>query len=221
MLTHWLASYPRSGNTWARLLLEGRYRCKTAEVKGHTVHSVTPPGDVLPFLAGRGGGNQNAEVTFEKTHSREPLAPAQCAVVLVRDPRDTIVSYAYFMRDVVGYRASVLDLMQSITRSEVEDWSAFYRHYLDLPAAFVAFVRYEDLVADSNVLYSAVESLPIGLERLENPREPQSFAELHEAWPEMFRVGKPGHNRTELPNDLEREIVHRHHMLMQHFEYYP
>src|SRR5437879_528140 len=80
-----LASYPRSGNTFFRVILSHRY--------GLTVHTDRPPPaewGKIGLVAGAG------EPLFYKTHGLPEAGDTRPAVYIVRDGRDALVSYAHF-----------------------------------------------------------------------------------------------------------------------------
>ncbi len=122
----WLASYPKSGNTWARILLESYLRRGGAiainRLRGteyaaeHYVFSritgIRPryllPAEILPmrhaaFLeAGRVSGRYHLFKTHENNLRLEggrylyPVNARQGALVLIRHPYDVAVSYGHF-----------------------------------------------------------------------------------------------------------------------------
>lgn len=221
----WLASYPRSGNTYYRMLLYHLYGVKTfsvyndplferigaSEVVGH---------DQLPDRAeelAKGDG-----VYFVKTHDLP--TDTSPAIYLVRDGRDALVSYARYihsfgqnsgrlarLREIAGlvsFRRTLRELIISSQRyggwsNNVLTWTRRRRD------CDVFAVRYEDLVANPIVwLKKSLEGLQIQLEPVEG--DLPNFDDLHDKWPQFFRKGKIGSWREEMPKDL-RELFWRHH----------
>lgn len=122
----WLASYPKSGNTWARMFLNAaitRFPCRLNSVYQYVAGDLTPAAyqSVLSVPLERIGTreavycrpaalvNQLAQVGRDlclKTHHAQltiddiPLCPAKLskgAAYLVRDPRDVCLSFARHM----------------------------------------------------------------------------------------------------------------------------
>jgi hypothetical protein len=122
----WLASYPKSGNTWVRMFLNAaitRFPCRLNSVYQYVAGDLVPAAyqSVLSVPLDRIGTreavycrpaalvNQLAQVNRDlclKTHHAQltiddiPLCPAKLskgAVYLVRDPRDVCLSFARHM----------------------------------------------------------------------------------------------------------------------------
>ncbi len=103
----WLASYPRSGNTWVRTLLHAYAH---GEVADTTAVARTIADLHIPEHGGRPTPYANSGKTLIKTHypwsANHPYAPATVgAIVLVRHPRDVLLSSLNFHR-VVGSRVA-------------------------------------------------------------------------------------------------------------------
>jgi Sulfotransferase domain len=143
----WLASYPRSGNTWLRFLLFELVTGRTAEF-GEIDARDSPTGQLgdqrhmPPVLAGGG--------RLIKTH--ELYRPQyRRAVYLVRDPRDVVTSEQRFLRWRGYGRGRDPDFVEAFLRGAVSGFGSWRRHvvsWLDsAPAAGaeVLLVRYEDL----------------------------------------------------------------------------
>lgn len=152
-----LTSYPRSGNTLMRTLLE--------KITGIVTGSDTRPDRTLSRalaqthnLVGEGVVAQSS-VSIVKTHFPERTGyqayQANCAVVLVRNPFDAIDSYwnlcatnthTETVTDEVYERLG--DKFNSLARNEMKIWIQFHQYWLnkDVP---ILMVRFEDLIADT------------------------------------------------------------------------
>lgn len=203
----WLASYPRSGNTLVRMALKGLYGVKTYSVHADAVHRLgiadavghaALPGGSLAGLA------KTAEVHFVKTHFTPP--GGEPAIYIVRDGRDTLVSYAHYQCDV---KDSGEDFQRRLAKLITGDgphgrWGDHVLAWLDRPAA-TAVVKYEDLVADPHGCTScALAEIGVALPQLEPPAPMPQFADLQSRAPSFFRQGSPGQWRDEMTPLFER-----------------
>jgi hypothetical protein len=156
-----LASYPRSGNTYLRRLLE----TYTGIVTGSDSRTNRPLCSSLLQCGFRGEGIVDSSVWVVKSHYPERMGylkfPAQRVILLVRNPWDAIESY--FHMGLTGTHDKVLhqDVLNSLTDTwaefvpnEAKVWANFHAYWCDwmlnskLP---VHLVRYEDLLARPQV----------------------------------------------------------------------
>src|SRR4029453_245635 len=98
----WLASFPRSGNIFARLVLKEVYG-----IASDTVYPNEAGGKLARFLAETAGDQPSDRPWFTKTHEIAAADESSPGVYLVRDGRDAYVSYAHFARhtDPAGHAA--------------------------------------------------------------------------------------------------------------------
>lgn len=120
-----LASYPRSGNTWVRFLLE--------KAVGEECGSIYKD-RIMP---------RSAEGIAIKTHDLDSHEYGR-AIHIVRNPLDVIESYFFWKRDVAGKDKSV-DWEKTV-RSTAVEWRTHTRHWLAVQYP-IHRVRYEDLKA--------------------------------------------------------------------------
>src|SRR6266480_3811351 len=104
----WLASYPRSGNTFFRILLHHICEYQTYSIYDDPVlrelgaeETVGQPDKPVDLDALR----SSSEVHFVKTH--ELRNDEQRAIYIVRDGRDAVVSHARFLADFQAKRNPV------------------------------------------------------------------------------------------------------------------
>jgi hypothetical protein len=120
----WLASYPKSGNTWLRAFLANYFIASDGPVSINEMQKISFGDSSAPAYAELSGRDPRrlgpaavaalrqrhlariaagAPVNFVKTHNANirlaghPLIPARltrAAVYLIRDPRDVVISYA-------------------------------------------------------------------------------------------------------------------------------
>jgi hypothetical protein len=147
-----LASYPRSGNSLLRRLLEAL----TGTSTGSDARPERPLVQQLVRMGFAGEGVMDGRVWLVKTHYPERAGRAKCqvsrAVVLVRNPFDALASN-FHMLLTSSHTKSVAEeeffsrfapLWNDWLLEEVGMWAQFYAHWAacDVPSLVV---RYEDL----------------------------------------------------------------------------
>lgn len=223
-----LASYPRSGNDWLRLMLAdillqragadfpggepalhisklvpGIYRNDLGQTYRHT--STTPAID-LPFLV-------------VKTH--EPFADlTERVICLVRRPADALVSHFRFQADH-GDTATQAGI-DAFCRGQAPAWAGFVESYLVLSPVRALFVTYEALSADTggtlgrvlnflgidageDQLAAAVERQAIGRRQAWERRQ-RAVDERLAALPKLVNEGKVGGGSAVLSSETLAEI---------------
>lgn len=210
----WLASYPRSGNTLARLALFYLF--------GHRSGSIYPAG------AAASTGRQRRlrslvdrrplalldaleGPAFVKTHELRHADDDRPAVVVVRDGRDALVSYAHFLgneRGETGEHERLLGELLEGPGGSIGTWSVSVEAWRRRSAP-TGIVRYEDLMSDPGAaIREAAEEAGV---RLGPPRgEIPGFEELRDDSPSLFRRGRAGSWRDEMPPGLEDRFWRRH-----------
>jgi hypothetical protein len=205
----WVASYPRSGNTFLRIVLSRVYGQSTAVV--YDVDGVAERvGKVLVGYRDRAAEYDELRASPEshlvKTHNqrRPPVEKGDPAVYLVRDGRDSIVSYARLRAEESGSRFED-EVRAAILRpaeSGVGGWGRNVLSWLADPDPAHVVLRYEDLVARPlDAVRRVVDRLGLDVRPTDDASVP-SFAELQEIDSGFFRRGRTGSHRDELPDDL-------------------
>jgi hypothetical protein len=205
----WVASYPRSGNTFLRIVMRRLYGVEASVIYdfdgvaerlgSELVGYVERPDSIAALRA-------SPQVHFVKTHRRRDAEVDETdrAICLVRDGRDSLVSWARQESEKPGLDF-VREAERMITLTKGAGvWGRNVLSWLRPPAAHRVVLRYEDLIADpagevGRVLGALVPELrPIA------GGEVPTFAELHRVDPGFFRRGQTGSHRTELPEHLRR-----------------
>lgn len=228
----WLASYPRSGNTFFRIVLHHAYNLKTfsvyddpvlerigvAEVIGH--EDLPAPVETL---------RASPEVFFIKTHDLP--TDNSPAVYLVRDGRDALVSHA---RYVQSFRKKSPGLFSSeerdfertlekliATKPQFGGWSEHVRQWTTRADARTVVVRFEELIASPQAeVEKAIDALGLNLQKLSGGIVPD-FAALQKQSPEFFRKGRTGSWRDDMPPRLQELFYQHHRPVMEDFGYLP
>lgn len=201
----WIVSYPRSGNTWVRLLLEHSLgiETKSAHTPGRRDQTLGMFGD--GYLTGC------REVEVIKTHATS-LPGNDDVIYILRDGRDAVASYWYFLGDWERKPAgNFTEFLQLLPSSG--NWWAFHVYaWLELEHFHrVLLVRYEDLHKDPERELRRILDF-LGLEPIRAFSEYAatiSFENLRAHFPTFFRSGRIGAWRdTFSPEDEEFFLKH-------------
>jgi hypothetical protein len=218
----WLASYPRSGNTFLRILLNRLYGFTTttgyddndpvAQQLGPEFVGYKPRTQTLQDLV------DSSEITFVKTHRQPHRVECgdQPAIYLVRDGRDAIVSFAHLRaRSILeqGKTADVQQLMQELVLEETlgtGNWGLNVLHWLKRPSP-TAVICFEKLIREPEVeVARALEVINIKPQRQVNA-VPPVFSELNKVDGGFFRRGAVGSYRDEMPREIQESFWQQPH----------
>ena len=213
----YLASYPRSGNSFVRHLIETLYGLPTYTIDRES--SGTADRFWSPYIM-----DVDLPVWFVKTHRGPPHADTdEAAIHIIRDGRDTLVSHARYIAQNIGvlapgsstgFRSILKALILGTGRTgDVEDpiysWSEHTMAWLERDAR-TAVVRFEDLIQDPRrVIGGAIRALNLRIHQHKGAHH-KDFEELHESDPILYRRGVVGSWRDEMPDDLH-ELFWEHH----------
>jgi sulfotransferase family protein len=210
----WLASYPRSGNTFLRIVLHRLYGVPTYSVYDDDDPVAQRVGPDLvgyhPKPLDRAAMRESADVFFTKTHKRRK-GDGYRAIYLVRDGRDAVVSKAH-LRASEQHLAAGEDyqkrfaefLREEITRPYIEGqpssgtWGGNVLSWLRTADDSLALLKYEDLIVDprDSVVRIVSSLLPELMPKAD--ADIPSFADLHRVDPAFFRCGGAGAHREEM-----------------------
>lgn len=214
----WLASYPRSGNTFLRIVMGHLYGVashndsEASELLGQgAVTSITPREITRqyvddPPIATLGEVVDSSQLFLAKTHCL-PQSDSLPAIYLIRDGRDALLSYAHFVLryerqqqafDSQLFRQTLYNLIHE-ERSPFGTWARNVESWSRRPHTVV--IRFEDLIAQPiRCATRIIEKL--GWNPPTRSVEPPTFDDLHSRFPDFFRRGQPGAWRTDFPADL-------------------
>jgi len=219
----WLASYPRSGNTFFRIVLDEVYG-----IESSSFSAIDPQATTKDY--------QNYQVV--KTHVLpEYLAPADPdipAVYLVRDGRDALVSMAWHRTNMVAPGTSFKDNLLRAIQAKNSHFGGWSRHVEHWQRRASIVIRFEDLIQDP---LQCVESIR-PLLQLPPPRKDKlpTFADLKSsdfefrssqiigwATPEIrqkfFRKGKVGAWTEEMPRWMQWLFYYHHGRALRQLGY--
>jgi hypothetical protein len=173
------------------------------------------------------------DLYFIKTH--ELPQDDSPAILLVRDGRDAMVSFAHFIDDYglvqrsgfnavltackrfVNGRNRFEQLLRRVIVGDYFNWSNHY-HAWQSRRSGCATVKFESLIANPGE--SVQQSLQaLGLELAKQEEQIPPFEILHAHDPKFYRDGTSGQWRREMRPDLEELFWREHHDAMLHAGY--
>lgn len=207
----WIASFPRSGNTFLRIVLNRLYGVRTS-----VVYDFDGVADRLgPSLVGFeerpdtfAAMRESPELHLVKTHRPrdQQILDGDQAICLVRDGRDCLVSWAH-QRSEDGarcYADELRDLIFLPAGRGAGQWGRNVLSWLEPAHRGRIVLRYEDLIDRPEAAVRRVaDGLRLGLEPAATAAIP-TFSELHQVDDRFFRRGFTGTHRDELPEDLHQ-----------------
>jgi hypothetical protein len=202
----WVASFPRSGNTFLRIILHRLYGIRTSTV--YDVDGVAERlGAELIGYTGRPGSladmRASDEPHFIKTHRQRDadVDENDPAICLVRDGRDALVSWARQAseEDPNNYEAELRAKISRVSTTGTGSWGSNVLSWLRPPAPHRIVLRYEDLIRDPRAAVTPIiAAVAPALAQRPNAAIP-SLDELRRHDDRFFRRGRIGSHHDELP----------------------
>ncbi len=223
----WIASFPRSGNTYLRNILFEVYRQESSTFHMDADYPLDAEYDKYPFV---------------KTHllpsQLKPSAKSIRSVYLVRDGRDAMCSIAHHRKDIVAPGSDYYENLKAAIIAERDSffggWSANAEEWIrrsDL------IIRYEDLLNDpigQTERIRAIADLPEA-----DPESLPSFQQMKFGIPQYgsgknrgiteaemkalseknFRKGKAGSWKDEMPEEMQYLFWSYHGEMMERLGY--
>jgi hypothetical protein len=211
----WLASYPRSGNTFLRIVLHRLYGLPTYSIYNDDDPVAQRIGPALvgyrPRPANRNVMKDGSNVYFTKTHKRHK-GDNFPAIYLVRDGRDAVVSQARLQElqtpsGTDEKPAFEQFLRNAITRPFIPEepssgsWGGNVLSWLRANSAPV-LVRYEDLIHKPRECVTDAVSVILPQLRVVEGADIPSFAALRSIDPGFFRRGVARSHKDEMSEEL-------------------
>jgi len=192
----WLASYPRSGNTYLRMLLHAGFGTSVSS-KYDEDYAAFP--EEFGRMLGRFSPNV---LNIVKTHDVED--DQMPAIYVMRDGRASIISYYRYCRRFEQDRS-----VESIIRGETPfgSWSAHYRGWDPYHRKNTLFLKFEDIISDPDGTIDQLADFT-GLRR--TGAFHGDFSTLHSISPDFFPSGSNESNVSEL-NDEQLELFRTLH----------
>ena len=225
----WVASYPRSGNTMLRVVLRYGLGLPSPTRYERPAHIERRTGDTPPLqLAGADAPatleamQRSDRMWFVKTH--ELPDDDRPALYLVRDGRDSVVSYARFILDTLPpdtapptYRRVLWDLI--LRDHAYGGWSQHVTTWTRRTGP-TAVLRFEDLVKAKDARRLVMERLrALGVAAETQDGHVPDFDSLKRIQPRNFRRGRVGGWRDDMSWSAARVFWFRHGHVMRRMGY--
>jgi hypothetical protein len=214
----WLASYPRSGNTLLRIILNQSFGIKShslyddtddigsmegvAKAVGHISHNQDPKKFYRKAL-------RSKKRFFVKTHDTPP--DDSPAIYVVRDGRAVSVSYARYNESISRTRKTLTDVV--VGNVLFGPWGEHYKNWDPKTRPNTMLLKYEDLVQDPDACIRRIAGF-LDLE-VRNAAD-TDFARFQKMYPTFFRQGTRSGWGADVSNDekaifwtLNRELMTR------------
>jgi hypothetical protein len=207
----WLASFPRSGNSFFRVVSRTVFG---RDIQSIYVEKYAPvDADELQRMA------RDSELHLVKTH--EMPSDSNPAIYLVRDGRDALVSLAWYSLSSridpdqeVPEELFQKELKKQILSTKFGGWSNNVITWTQRRDQSV-IIRFDDLIVQpEQTVAEAFEAVGLGLQRDGKGNVP-SFEDLHARNPALYRKGKVGDWQTQIPDDLHTLFWEEHGKAMQ------
>lgn len=223
----WLASFPRSGNTFFRNVLFEVYGIRSSTFHLETSYPVDEDYDQYQVV---------------KTHllpsQVKPIDPSIKSVYIVRDGRDALVSIAHHRKDLIepnsDFQINLLEAIVAPAGSHFGGWSENVRQWTEKADIII---RFEDLIADPikeiEKLRSIIELPEPNMEKLpsfkslkfgtpeygsaKNFLDDENDQRIHSG--KSFRKGKVGGWKEEMTPEIENLFWLIHNDMMQQMGY--
>jgi hypothetical protein len=156
----WIASYPKSGNTWVRFMLANLIYGSQASAASLAalipdIHEIEPGGIGI-------GGARLLKTHFIFSPNHPLAARTAAAIYIVRRPEDVLTSNFHYQRRIAGAEVDIVSFERYVEEFIAHrgdprwkelgmgDWAENVRSWLGVPHEFpVLGIKYEDLAADA------------------------------------------------------------------------
>jgi len=198
----WLASYPRSGNTFLRVVLKSAFGLETYSIYGDRSDIAKDPAttavvghQILPEEFDFDAARDSEERYLIKTHEL-PRDTTDKVIYLIRDGRESTVSYLNYIRSFHNPECHIDDVL--FGNVPFGSWAEHVKSWSPQNSDTMLMLKFEELTANPLAFLKQLSDF-IGAE--EQGRNIPDFAELHKVNPEFFRQGRHDSWREELTSD--------------------
>lgn len=223
----WIASFPRSGNTFVRNILFEVYGLSSGEYHLEEEYPLDKHYAENPFVK-----------THLLPHQLEPSSPDIKSVYLVRDGRDALISMAHQRTDIV---APGSDFHENLKAAIIAEKDTFFGGWSHNASAWMKradlIIRYEDLIADPigqieriREIYELPEPDLSKTPSFEKLKSGQAAYGARKSWgyskdeseklaDKAFRKGRAGSWKNEMPDEIHDLFWTFHGNTMEQFGY--
>ncbi|MEM9496078.1 MAG: sulfotransferase domain-containing protein [Pseudomonadota bacterium] len=205
----WLASYPRSGNTFVRMILREYFGVDTYSMYNDEldIGESRSFSNIVGHRSYQGGWDEfyasaaeSDALTPIKTHDAPPDDAK--AIYIVRDPEAVMVSLYHYLQNFGRHEFTMEDVILGAT--SFGGWSAHLKAWNPKSRISTLFMKYEDIVAAPEKAAGDIAAF-LNLEKKDAALP--AFSELQKANPKFFRSGSDARNKSEL-SESQRALMH-------------
>lgn len=223
---NWLASYPRSGNTWTRLVtadyllrangfedynLQHEVSRIIPDFAQHDIQSIGFAGNALPLIIKTHDNCLQLSAKYDKSESHK----VRC-VCLFRNPEDVLTSFFHYRHRGIQANPSQQNSIDQFVLNHLDSWVQHIQSYLNHDPSRTFFLAYEKLISDPLPYFSQLlgwYGIKTNQNHLQAAIDSNTFAKLrHEERKHggssnslFYRRGRSGGGLEELSNKtLER-----------------
>jgi hypothetical protein len=218
----WISSYPRSGNTLLRSILNESFEAKSYS-KYNDVNDLGSNAELTARVGHQNYGGSwedaaqkfrtSAKPIFVKTH--EGPEDNQPTIYVVRNVFSAIVSYWHYIRDFTDEKLSMEDIITG-AGGPFPSWGSHLDLWNVLNRPKTIVVRYEDLVSRPDIEIQRISTF-LGFAPLKPWKN--NFNELKRSEPRFFRSGRKELRKGELSLDQQQLIRLFHGDWIQELKY--
>jgi hypothetical protein len=216
----WLASYPRSGNTFLRVVLKHIFELSTwsiyndaSDIGADPVTSDIVGHAPLPDDFDLEQARAEEKLYLIKTHDY-PVNDDDRAIYIVRDGRESVLSYLKYERAYRRPQTTLLDVIYG--NVPFGSWSRHLEKWDPKRRNNTLFIRFEELIEMPAAVIEEISAF-IGVPPAET--EAPSFAELNKVNPRFFSSGKKDSWRNVFSEDEQTAFLLRHYSSMIEYGY--
>jgi hypothetical protein len=190
----WLASYPRSGNTFFRILLNTAFNTKTYSIYDDPEDIGSDPKTsklvghkILPSTFNLSKARTDKKAYFIKTHElmNSDIKKTDKIVYLIRDGREATVSLINYHKKYFNEQKSILDGIYGNLYKGC--WSSHVRSWDPLNNSNCLLIKFEDMVTNPDLI---IDKVSLFLKVNPNNNSIPDFNELQKINPKFFHKGK-------------------------------
>jgi hypothetical protein len=209
----WLASYPRSGNTFMRMILNQCFGIKTSSIYNNDMRMLEFDPALISYIGHFDQQNNHSDaVNIIKTHDHSN--DENKAIYIVRDGRSSVISYWHFLQEIEHKNVKIEQIINgSIWPGS---WSDHIKSWNPISRKQTLLIRYEDMVSEPLKIIKDVEFF-IGIKQISDFNV--SFERLHASAPLFFRKGSNENALAEINQHIDLFDIYNGEM-MKHMGYY-